>query len=143
MENREKKTVTVETTVQLPPGKVWDYWTKPEHITQWNYALDTWHCPAAENDLRNGGRFSARMEARDGSMGFDYAGEYDLVSAPRKLLCTLDDGRRVNIEFISMDQKTIITETFEVEDTHTLEQQKMGWQAILDNFKKYAESREQ
>lgn len=133
------KNITVETRVNLPAEKAWELWTRPVHITQWNYAADTWHCPSAENDLRPGGKFSWRMEAKDGSMGFDYSGKYDEVIPHQKVTSTLDDGRKVSVNFSGQDGKTRLTETFEVEDTHSLEQQKAGWQAILDNFRKYAE----
>lgn len=133
------KNITVKTTVDLPLQKTWELWTRPEHITQWNFAADTWHCPAAENDLKPGGKFSWRMEAKDGSMGFDYSGKYEEVIPHKQITGTLDDGRKVSVNFSEQDGKTWLTETFEVESTHSLEQQKAGWQAILENFRMYAE----
>ncbi|SDL88271.1 Uncharacterized conserved protein YndB, AHSA1/START domain [Salinimicrobium catena] len=132
------KKVTVETTVDLPAEKVWELWTRPEHITQWNYAADTWHCPRAKNDLRPGGKFSWRMEAKDGSMGFDYSGEYNEVIPHKHISSTLDDGRKVSVRFTEYDGKTRLTENFETDNAHSIEQQKTGWQAILDNFRNYA-----
>lgn len=135
----EAKTITVETLVDLPAEKVWELWTQPQHITQWNFADISWHCPSALNDLIPGGSFSWRMEAKDGSMGFDYSGKYNEVDAHKQISCTLDDGRPVVIQFSEVEGKTKITETFEVEGSHSMDQQKTGWQAILDNFRKYAE----
>lgn len=130
----------VETELQLPPERVWELWTAPQHITMWNYASDEWHCPRAENDLRPGGKLITRMEAKDGSMGFDFSGTYKEVKPYRLLEYSLDDGRIVRVEFTPKGNGTRLTEYFEAEKTHSLEQQKTGWQNILDNFKKYAES---
>jgi uncharacterized protein YndB with AHSA1/START domain len=141
MKTNNRNTITVETTVGHKADRVWEYWVNPEHITKWNFAIDEWHCPSADNDLRPGGRFSWRMEAKDGSMGFDYSGTYDHVKAPEQISCTLDDGRKVVISFTELGNETKVTETFEVEDVNTMDQQRTGWQAILDNFKKYAESK--
>ncbi|AKQ47142.1 hypothetical protein TH63_18255 [Rufibacter radiotolerans] len=140
MENEAKTTVTVETTVQQPVEKVWERWTTPEHITQWNFAADTWQCPNATNDLQPGGRFVWRMEAKDGSMGFDYSGTYEQVIPYKKIVGQLDDDRQVTITFDGQDGQTQVTETFEVEDQNSVDLQRAGWQAILDNFKKHAES---
>ena len=137
----KNKTIAIETTVVAPVEKVWKLWTAPEHIKKWNNANEEWHTPKAENDLRVGGRFVARMEAKDGSMGFDFGGTYDEVK-PRELISyTLDDGRKVAITFSSEENATRITETFEAENANPIEMQRVGWQAILDNFKRYAESR--
>jgi len=133
------KNVTVETLVDLPAEKTWELWTRPEHITQWNFAADTWHCPAAENDLKPGGKFSWRMEAKDGSMGFDYCGKYNEIIPHKQITGTLDDGRKVLVFFSEQDGKTRLTEDFEIDNSHSIEQQRAGWQAILDNFRKYAE----
>lgn len=140
MTTQQKNMLTVEATVQAPLQKVWDYWTKPEHITQWNYASDDWQCPRSKNDLREGGRFSARMEAKDGSMGFDFSGVYDIVDPSRYIEYHLDDNRKVMISFATEGNGTKVTEQFEAEQTHSLEMQQGGWQAILDNFKKYTEA---
>ena len=135
------KTITVKTTVGLPVDKVWDYWRLPEHIVEWNNASDDWHTPRAENDLTPGGKFFIRMEARDGSAGFDFTGVYDEVDRHRLISYRMDDGRKVQVRFSGDGDRTSITETFEAEDTHTPEMQQAGWQAILDNFAKYAASR--
>jgi len=132
--------ITVEAIVQAPVGRVWDYWTKPEHIKQWNNASEDWHTPHAENDLRAGGAFSSRMEAKDGSFGFDFGGVYDEVSEHERIAYTLGDGRKVAIDFISQGEATRVVETFEAEQTNAVEMQQAGWQAILDNFKKHAEA---
>jgi len=136
----KNKLITVETSVKAPEEKVWELWTTPEHIKNWNKANDEWHTRKAENDLRPGGKFVSRMEAKDGSMGFDFGGTYDKVDAKKLISYTLDDGRKVEINFSSTGKHTKITETFEPENTNPVEMQREGWQAILDNFKKYAES---
>lgn len=139
METANKTTITVETTVNAPVEKVWQSWTQPEHITQWTNASDDWHTPRAENDLRVGGRFLTRMEAKDGSFGFDFAGVYDDVQENRHIAYTLGDGRKVKVDFTSQGNSTKVVETFEAENTHSVEMQQGGWQAILDNFKKHTE----
>jgi uncharacterized protein YndB with AHSA1/START domain len=139
MEN-QVKTITVETTVKAPVEKVWKLWSLPEHITKWSNASDDWHTPTAENDLREGGKFSSRMEAKDGSMGFDFGGVYDKVKTNELIEYTMGDGRKVKISFSSKGTETKVVETFEPESTNPIEMQRGGWQAIMDNFKKYAES---
>lgn len=131
--------VTVETIVQVPVEKVWEYWTEPEHIKKWNSASDDWHTPFAENDLREGGKFVSRMEAKDGSMGFDFGGIYDEVKLHETISYTLGDGRKVKISFKGQENETEVMETFDAETINPIEFQEQGWQAILDNFKKYAE----
>ena len=140
METQEKTTITIENTVNAPVEKVWNYWTKPEHITKWNSASDDWHSPRAENDLRPGGKFSARMEAKDGSMGFDFGGVYDVVTPNEYIESTLGDGRKIKVRFAASGNTTKVTESFEAEETNSIELQRNGWQAILDNFKKYTEA---
>lgn len=140
METSNPVTITVEALVHCPVEKVWDYWTEPKHITQWNQASDDWHTPFAENDLRAGGKFVSRMEAKDGSFGFDFGGVYDEVKLYENISYTLGDGRKVKIAFIRQADDTQIVESFEAEGTHPAEMQQAGWQAILDNFKKYAET---
>ena len=135
-----KASITVEATVQAPVEKVWQYWTGPEHITKWNNASDDWHTTKAENDLRAGGKFSSRMEAKDGSMGFDFWGIYDDVKPNELITNTMGDGRKMSVHFKGEGDATKVTETFEAEDEHSIEMQRGGWQAILDNFKKYTES---
>lgn len=132
--------VTVQAVIQAPVEKVWKCWTEPEHITKWNQALDDWHSPRSENDLRVGGKFNTRMEAKDGSMGFDFFGTYDVVKQHEEIAYTLGDGRKVQILFIAQGNQTKVVETFEAEGTHPVEYQQAGWQAIMDNFKKHVES---
>ena len=138
MEN--KKTITVEAAIVAPIEKVWKYWTEPQHIIQWNNASEDWHTPHAENDLKEGGRFTSRMEAKDGSFGFDFSGNYTLVETNKLIEYTLDDDRKVSINFTSHGNETTVVETFEAENMNSIELQKGGWQAILDNFKKYVEN---
>jgi uncharacterized protein YndB with AHSA1/START domain len=126
--------------VAAPVEKVWEYWSKPEHISRWNNASDDWHTPHAENDLRVGGKFVSRMESKDGSMGFDFNGVYDEVKTNELIAYTIEGGRKVNISFSSNDNETKITESFEAETENSLQLQQDGWQSILDNFKKYTES---
>ena len=140
METQEKTIITVESRVNAPVSKVWDYWTTPDHITKWNNASDDWHTPWAKNDLRTGGSFSARMEAKDGSFGFDFGGVYDEVRNHEYIEYTLGDGRKVTVSFAAQGNETKIVESFEAENTNSIELQKGGWQAIMDNFKKYTEA---
>lgn len=135
-------TITVEAVVHAPVENVWSYWTEPKHITQWNNASDDWHTPFAENDLRVGGKFVSRMEAKDGSVGFDFGGVYDEVSLHESIAYTMGDGRKVKVAFARQDNDTRVVESFDAEETHPIEMQQAGWQAILDNFKKYAEASE-
>ncbi len=134
--------ITVETNINVPVQNVWEYFTKPEHITKWNFASDDWCSPRAENDLRVGGSFSYRMEAKDGSFGFDFGGTYDEVVPLERIAYTLggDSNRKVVIVFESDGDKTHVTETFDPETINPEEMQRNGWQAILDNFKKHSES---
>jgi len=132
--------VTVQAVIQSPVEKVWKYWSEPEHIMKWNQASDDWHVPRAENDLRVGGKFVTRMEAKDGSMGFDFGGIYDVVKSHEEISYTMGDGRKVDIIFISQGNETKVVETFDAEGTHPVEHQQAGWQAIMDNFKKYTET---
>jgi len=140
MDGQHGKVITVESFINAPLEKVWDYWTKPEHIVRWNNASDDWHSPWAKNDLRVGGHFSARMEAKDGSTGFDFGGVYDVVKKHQCIEYTLGDERKVKINFTADGKATKLVESFESENTHSLEMQRNGWQAILDNFKKYTEN---
>lgn len=135
-----KPAITIETTVNAPVEKVWEYWNGPAHIIQWCSASDEWHTPSAENDLRVGGKFSSRMEAKDGSMGFDFAGVYDDVQTNELITYTMNDGRKVAVHFKTDGDSTAIKETFEAEEMNSLDMQRGGWQAILDNFKKYTEA---
>lgn len=132
--------ITVETTVNAPVEKVWKAWGEPQHITKWCAASDDWHAPKAENDLRAGGTFSTRMEAKDGSFGFDFGGVYDNVKKNELIEYTMGDGRKVQVTFSPSGGQTKIVETFDAESTNPVEMQRGGWQAILDNFKKYTET---
>lgn len=132
--------ITIETTVAAPIENVWRTWTTPDHIVQWNAASDDWHTTRATVDLRAGGRFLSRMEAKDGSMGFDFEGTYIEVVPHTRLVYALDDDRTVAVEFIPEGDGVKVREIFETEDTHTAAQQRDGWQAILDNFKRHVEA---
>lgn len=142
METNNKAKVTVQAVIQAPVEKVWTYWTEPVHITKWNQASEDWHAPKAENDLRIGGTFVTRMEAKDGSMGFDFGGTYDVVKQHEAIGYTMEDGRRVDIAFVDKGSETEVIETFDLESTHSAEMQQAGWQAILDHFKAYTEQSE-
>ena len=131
--------ITISANVAADADKVWQYWTQPKHIVNWNFASDDWHCPKSENDLRPGGKMNTRMEAKDGSFGFDFEAVYDEVIDRKKISYTMGDGRRAITVFEDLGNKTQITTTFDAEGTHPLEMQKNGWQAILDNFRKYTE----
>ncbi len=139
METTKKQTITIENTVKAPAKKVWDLWTSPEHIKKWNSASPDWHTTRAENDLRVGGKFVSRMEAKDGSMGFDFGGVYDVVTLHEYIEYTLGDGRKVKNWYTAQGNDTKVVVTFEAENSNPVEMQKGGWQAILDNFKKYVE----
>jgi uncharacterized protein YndB with AHSA1/START domain len=140
METAKKTVITVATSVNAPIEKVWEYFTKPEHIIKWNNASDDWHSPKAENDLRVGGNFNYRMEAKDGSFGFDFGGTYEAVELNKYIEYTIGDGRKVKLNFTANGDTTNVKEDFEAEGTHSIDMQKGGWQAILDNFKKYTEA---
>ena len=133
--------VTVQANVNAPVGKVWETWTTPEHIIKWNNASPDWHTPVAENDVRIGGKFLSRMEARDSSFGFDFEGVYDAVVINELISYNLADGRNVKIIFIDKGYQTEIIETFDAENENPIEMQRGGWQAILDNFKHHTENR--
>ena len=135
-----KNKITVEATVKAPAEKVWKHWNSPESIKQWNSASDDWHTPRAENDLRPGGTFSSRMEAKDGSFGFDFSGIYDEVRTNELITYTMGDGRKVQVTFTEKGGETKVSETFEAESINPLDMQRGGWQAILDNFKKFVEA---
>jgi uncharacterized protein YndB with AHSA1/START domain len=131
--------ITVQNEINAPVNKVWQYWSLPQHIIRWSNASDDWHTPRAENDLRVGGKFLSRMEAKDGSVGFDFGGVYDEVKENEVIAYTMDDGRKVVINFTKDGDKTNVVETFDAESMNSIELQRGGWQAILDNFKKYVE----
>lgn len=132
--------ITVETEIKAPIEKVWEFWTEPEHITHWNFASDNWCCPSATNDLRPNGKFVYRMEAKDGSMGFDFNGIYKQIEKNKYISYEMEDGRKVEIEFKVNGDSIKLTESFEPEGTNSDEMQRVGWQSILENFKKLVES---
>lgn len=132
--------ITVQTVVNAPIHEVWRAYTTPEDIKQWNSASPEWHTTAARVDLREGGEFSSRMEAKDGSMGFDFAGTYTKIVPQKRIEC-LFGGRKSKIEFEQLSQGVQVRVTFDSEPSHSIEQQRMGWQAILDNFARHTERR--
>lgn len=134
------QSITIEATVNASPEKAWKVWNTPEDIIQWCSPTPEWHTPRAQNDLRVGGTYMARMEARDGSMGFDFGAVYDEVTPNEHFAYTIGDGRKVVVDFIPEGNMTRIVQTFDAENQNPLEYQRAGWQAILDNFKKYVES---
>jgi len=140
METQQKTIVTIESTVNAPIDKIWLYWSLPQHITKWATASEEWHTPRAENDLRTGGSFNSRMEAKDGSMGFDFGGVYDAVEKNKHIAYTMGDGRKVDIKFNTEGNSTHIIQKFEAEEMNPVEMQRGGWQAILNNFKAYTEA---
>jgi len=142
MEKVQNKVITVETTVKAPVKDIWRYWTEPNHITKWYFASDEWHAPAAENDLHVRGKFRTRMEAKDGSSGFDFTGVYTWIEKLEAIEYSIIDGRKVKIYFTEQGPETKVVESFEAESKNSYELQKGGWQAILDNFRKYSESRQ-
>lgn len=140
MTTKDQTVITVAATVNAPIETVWKAWTTPSDIKKWNAASEDWHTPIAENDLRPGGKFSSRMEAKDGSFGFDFGGIYDEVVPYELISYTLEDERKVKIIFEKNVDGVKITESFDAENTNSVEMQRGGWQSILDNFKKYVET---
>jgi uncharacterized protein YndB with AHSA1/START domain len=140
MATQEVTVITVAATVNAPVSKVWEYWSTPAHIIKWNTASDDWHTTKSENDLRKGGSFLARMEAKDGSFGFDFGGVYDEVIPNKYIEYTLGDGRNVKVNFETTGNQTTITTDFDAETQNPVEMQRGGWQAIMDSFKKYTEN---
>ena len=140
MSTAPNNVLTVRANVNAPVEKVWESFTNPDHITQWNQASPEWHSSWSKNDLRAGGAFSTRMEAKDGSMGFEFSGVYDIVEQHKYIEYTLGDGRKVTITFTAGADGTEVIETFEAEQTHSADMQQSGWQAIMDSFKTYTES---
>lgn len=131
--------ITIDATINAPVAKVWEHWTKPEHIVNWNFASDDWCCPWAKNDLRVGGKYAARMEAKDGSFGFDFNTVYDEVIENEKIAYTMEDGRVAITDFTENGDSTRVTTIFDAENQNPEDMQRQGWQAILNNFKKYVE----
>lgn len=136
----KSQAITIEATIKAPVEKVWKLWNDPEDIKKWCSASDDWHTPRSENDLRVGGKFMSRMEAKDGSFGFDFGGVYDEVVNHKAIAYTMGDARKVTITFTANGNETKIVETFDPESENPIEMQRDGWQAILNNFKKYAET---
>lgn len=132
--------ITVEKLVAAPADAVWRAWTTPQDITQWNAASDDWHTPRATVDLRVGGSFTSRMEAKDGSEGFDFAGTYTKVVTNKLLECSFGD-RTLLVEFVEGPQGVTVRETFDAEDENSADQQRAGWQAILNNFARHVEKK--
>jgi uncharacterized protein YndB with AHSA1/START domain len=137
----ESTKITVEATVNATVAKVWELWNNPADIMKWNTPDPSWHSPSSENDLRIGGKFKNRMEAKDGSFGFDFEGTYDQVLANKEISYTMADGRQATTLFTEEDGKTHVATSFDPETENDPEFQKQGWQAILGNFKQYAESK--
>ena len=133
--------ISIETTVAASIEEVWRAWITPEDITKWNAASDDWCCPEATNDLKIGGTFCYRMDARDGSIGFDFEGHYTRIAEHELIEYALDDDRIVTVEFVTGNQGVTVRETFDAEDELAAEQQRQGWQAILDRFAHHVESK--
>lgn len=132
--------ITIQTLINAPVSKVWDCWTYPDHITQWSFASDDWESPYAENDLQVGGKFKTTMAAKDKSAGFDINGVYTEVEEHALIEYDMEDGRHVKVVFNQTPDGTQVVETFDPEEENSREMQQAGWQAILDNFRKYVES---
>lgn len=131
--------ITIDTVIDADIQKVWDYYNTPKYITQWNFASDDWHCPKAENDMKIGGLYCARMEAKDGSFGFDLKAVYDEIIPLEKIAYTFEDNRKIITTFEKINGKTKVVTVFEAENINPVDMQKAGWQAILNNFKRYVE----
>lgn len=135
-----KDPIEISAVIEAPIENVWQFWNKPIHVVNWSFASPEWCCPTAESDLRTGGRFTSRMEAKDGSMGFDFGGTYTSVIPNEFIAYSMDDNRKVEISFKTKNGQTLIVQKFEPETSNPREFQQAGWQAILNNFKNYAEA---
>lgn len=133
--------ITIETLVKAQPKKVWDAWNNPADIKQWNTAQEDWHTTKSVVDLREGGKFMARMEAKDGSVGFDFEGIFTRIVPNKIIEYRMSDGREVNVEFVEREGGVLVQETFDAETENTPELQRKGWQAILDNFGRHVEAK--
>ena len=131
--------ITIEADIDASVDHVWKLWNEPSHIVRWNHASDDWHTTEAENDLTVGGAFRSRMEAKDGSFGFDFGGVYETIEPHQLIQYRMEDGRKVRIEFVPNGERTSVTEVFDADQENPVDMQQAGWQAILDNFKRYAE----
>lgn len=140
MTTSEKTKITVQVLVKSTMQKAWDSWNNPKHIIKWCFASPDWHCPKSENDLQPGGNFASRMEAKDGSFGFDFGGVYQDVKKHELISYIMEDTRKVSIEFSETGEGILIKETFEAESENPIEMQREGWQAIMNNYKSYTES---
>jgi uncharacterized protein YndB with AHSA1/START domain len=132
--------ITIQATIHTALAKVWDYYTQAEHVIHWNFASADWHCPTATTDLQVGGKFSSRMEAKDGSFGFDFEGIYTKVLPHQSFTYQLGDKRQVTVQFQSVGDTTEVRIDFDAETENPIDMQQAGWQAILNNFKQYVES---
>jgi uncharacterized protein YndB with AHSA1/START domain len=140
MQNAKK--IEIESTIDCPVENVWKSWTSPEHIKEWNAASADWHTTNVETDVKEGGKFNYRMEAKDGSAGFDFKGTFTEVKENELLAYDVEDGRKVTVRFSKTDgEKTHLKQVFETEEDNEVEMQRAGWQSILDNFKKYTEAK--
>ena len=131
--------ILVTATIKANAKKVWDYYTNPEHIVKWNFAAPSWHCPKATNDMKVGGKYFARMEAKDGSFGFDFKAIYEEIKTGESFSYSFGD-RKATVEFKNLENQTEITIVFDPENENPIEMQKGGWQAILNSFKNYTET---
>lgn len=131
--------ITVQNTIEAPIEIVWEYWTNPEHVKNWNFASNDWHCPRASSDFIVDGEFHYIMAAKDGSVEFDFCGTFTNIVLHQSIQIYLEDGREVRLQFIKEGAATKLIETFEPEEVNSLELQQQGWQAILNNFKAYVE----
>ena len=136
----EAEKIIISTNVNAKIEKVWQYYNQAQHIIHWNFATDEWCCPKVETDFIEGGKYLARMEAKDGSFGFDFEAVFDEIREPEWVAYTMGDGRRAEIEFREEGEKTVVKISFDPDQSHSREMQRDGWQAILSNFKKYAET---
>lgn len=136
----EATKITIHFTISAGIQKVWNYYTQPEHITKWNFASPDWHCPSASNDMRIGGKYTARMEAKDGSFGFEFEATYSEITENQKFVYIMPDGREVSVSINEDNHLTNITVCFDAETENSVELQREGWQAILNNFKNYVEN---
>lgn len=136
----ETTKIKVSTTINTDIEKVWNFWTNPEYITQWNFATDSWHCPEAKVNLQVGGKYYTRMEAKDGSFGFDFEAVYNEIKKNDTITYTMTDGRKATTRFETEHQKTKVTTVFDAESSNPIAMQRDGWQAILNNFKKFTET---
>ncbi|KAF0227649.1 MAG: hypothetical protein FD133_1038 [Erysipelotrichaceae bacterium] len=140
MTKSNRKSITIETVISASLDKAWEVWTTPMHIVKWNHASEDWHTTHATNDLKVGGKFNYRMEAKNGNVGFDFWGIYDEIHFHQIIRSTLGDDRKMEVRFFQEGSKIRVVESFEIEDENSEELQRKGWQAILDHFKSYTES---